>query len=82
MINADKDLQLEDYAHYCQSDDQASTWGKSPQAALDNSIALEMCATMALMTWQLNPDAGEIPGHILNKHHERKHGLDAYYGQQ
>ena len=58
------------------------TWGKSPHAALDNSIALEMCAKMALMTWQLNPDAGEIPGHILDKHHERKHGSDAYYGQQ
>jgi len=57
------------------------TWGKSPHAALDNSIALEMCARMALMTWQLNPDAGEIPGHILDKHHERKHGSDAYYGQ-
>lgn len=58
------------------------TWGKSPQAALDNSIAQEMCATMALMTWQLNPDAGEISGHILDKHHERKHGSGAYYGQK
>lgn len=57
------------------------TWGKTPQYALDNSIALEMCARMALMTWQLNPDAGEIPSHILNKHHERKHGAAAYYGQ-
>jgi L-ribulose-5-phosphate 4-epimerase len=57
------------------------TWGPSVQKALDNSIALEMCAKMALMTWQLNADAGEIPAHILNKHHERKHGADAYYGQ-
>jgi L-ribulose-5-phosphate 4-epimerase len=58
------------------------TWGKSPQAALENSIALEMCAKMALMTWQLNPDAGEIPRHVLDKHHERKHGSNAYYGQK
>lgn len=57
------------------------TWGKSVQAALDNSIALEMCAHMALMTWQLNPQAKAIPDHILNKHHERKHGTSAYYGQ-
>ena len=57
------------------------TWGTSVQKALDNSIALEMCAKMALMTWQLNAEAGEIPAHILNKHHERKHGADAYYGQ-
>ncbi len=58
------------------------TWGKTPQYAVDNSIALEMCANMALMTWQLNPKAAEIPRHILEKHHQRKHGKDAYYGQK
>ncbi len=58
------------------------TWGKSPQYAVDNSIALEICAKMALMTWQLNPEAAEIPSHILNKHHDRKHGEGAYYGQE
>ncbi|MBT8043659.1 MAG: L-ribulose-5-phosphate 4-epimerase AraD [Verrucomicrobiae bacterium] len=57
------------------------TWGKTPQSAVDNAIALEMCCKMALMTWQLNPEAAAIPGHILNKHHERKHGEGAYYGQ-
>lgn len=57
------------------------TWGKSAQAALDNSIALEMCARMAVMTWQLNPETAAIPAHILSKHHERKHGNSAYYGQ-
>ena len=57
------------------------TWGKTPQKAVDNSIALEVCAQMALMTWQLNPEVGQIPEHILNKHHERKHGANAYYGQ-
>lgn len=58
------------------------TWGKTPQYAVDNSIALEMCANMALMTWQLNSKAAEIPRHILEKHHQRKHGKDAYYGQK
>jgi len=58
------------------------TWGKTPQYAVDNSIALEMCANMSLMTWQLNPNTVEIPRHILEKHHQRKHGNDAYYGQK
>jgi L-ribulose-5-phosphate 4-epimerase len=58
------------------------TWGKTPQYAVDNSIALEMCAKMSLMTWQLNPNTVEIPRHILEKHHQRKHGKDAYYGQK
>ncbi|BDS07455.1 L-ribulose-5-phosphate 4-epimerase [Oceaniferula spumae] len=57
------------------------TWGKNAAKAVDNSIALEMCAKMALMTWQLNPNAGEIPRHILEKHYQRKHGKNAYYGQ-
>jgi len=57
------------------------TWGKTAAKAVENSIALEMCAKMALMTWQLNPEAGEIPRHILEKHYQRKHGKNAYYGQ-
>jgi L-ribulose-5-phosphate 4-epimerase len=57
------------------------TWGKSPTASLENSIALEMCAQMAIHTLALNPAAESIPAHILNKHHSRKHGPQAYYGQ-
>lgn len=57
------------------------TWGKTPAKAVDNSIALEACASMALMTYQLNPDVKPIPDHILNQHYLRKHGADAYYGQ-
>jgi len=57
------------------------TWGKSAMDSLNNSIALEMCAQMALGSLQLNPALREIPAHILRKHHDRKHGPDAYYGQ-
>ncbi|TLD68973.1 L-ribulose-5-phosphate 4-epimerase AraD [Phragmitibacter flavus] len=58
------------------------TWGKTPAAGLDNSTALEVCAQMAIHTLALNPSATTIPAHILNKHHSRKHGPDAYYGQK
>lgn len=57
------------------------TWGISPMEALHNSIALEMCARTALGSLQLNPDLQPIPTHILDKHHQRKHGPVAYYGQ-
>ncbi|MFT5906747.1 MAG: L-ribulose-5-phosphate 4-epimerase [Cryomorphaceae bacterium] len=57
------------------------TWGKSAAKAVDNSIALEACAKMALMTYQLNPKSVPIPDHILNQHYQRKHGPNAYYGQ-
>ncbi len=57
------------------------TWGTSPMDALNNSIALEMCARMALESLRLNPSLTPIPGYILDKHHHRKHGPHAYYGQ-
>lgn len=57
------------------------TWGKHALDALNNSIALEMCAQMALDTLALNPDANPLPQHLLDKHYRRKHGPNAYYGQ-
>lgn len=58
------------------------TWGPTPEAALDNSIALEMCAQMAAISLRLNPSLAPLPQHLLGKHHRRKHGPDAYYGQK
>jgi L-ribulose-5-phosphate 4-epimerase len=57
------------------------TWGKNAMDSLKNSIALEMCAQMALSTWAVAPETGSIPDHILEKHYQRKHGPAAYYGQ-
>ena len=58
------------------------TWGRHALDAMDNSIALEMCAQMALDTLRLNPDAAPLPAHLLDKHFLRKHGPGAYYGQK
>lgn len=58
------------------------TFGRCAADSLKNSIALEMCAQMALSTLALNPAQGAIPAHILQKHHLRKHGPGAYYGQK
>jgi L-ribulose-5-phosphate 4-epimerase len=57
------------------------TWGKTAGNSLDNSIALEMSARMAIDGLLMNPDLEPIPQHILDKHFLRKHGPDAYYGQ-
>ena len=56
-------------------------WGEDARAALKNAIILEQVARIALQTVQLNPEIGEIPQALLNKHYLRKHGPDAYYGQ-
>ena len=58
------------------------TFGKNAMDSLKNSIALEMCAQMALGSLSLNPTLKSIPDYILEKHHLRKHGPGAYYGQK
>ena len=59
------------------------TWGDDAVAAVDNAVALEASARMAVLTGLLTasqPDA--LESWVLAKHHERKHGVDAYYGQE
>ena len=57
------------------------TWGPDATAAVNNSIALEAVAGMALDTLALAPDGPQLERWVLDKHHARKHGPDAYYGQ-
>ncbi len=57
------------------------TWGGSALDSVRNSVALEVCAEMALGTWRLRPEVAPLPAHLLDKHYLRKHGPGAYYGQ-
>ncbi len=56
-------------------------WGLNGKKAVENAFALEIVAEMALKTLQLNPDAQPVSAHLLDKHYQRKHGANAYYGQ-
>lgn len=57
-------------------------WGADAAAAVDNAVALEASARMALLTRLLSGDRPPLlEDWILAKHHQRKHGADAYYGQ-
>lgn len=57
------------------------TWGPDAEHALQNAVALEQVAKMAMLTYAINPEAPVIPTNLLNKHFRRKHGAGAYYGQ-
>ncbi|MBQ5844646.1 MAG: L-ribulose-5-phosphate 4-epimerase [Alistipes sp.] len=57
------------------------TWGKSAKEAVQNSVILEEVAKMATMTLTLNPSI-EMNGDLVEKHYNRKHGANAYYGQK
>lgn len=58
------------------------TWGKTAEKAVYNAGVLEELAKMALFTLQLNPDSSPIKQSLIAKHYFRKHGKNAYYGQE
>lgn len=58
------------------------TWGDTVERALEHAIVLEEVARMALQTLNIVADAPPLEPHLLAKHHSRKHGPDAYYGQR
>jgi L-ribulose-5-phosphate 4-epimerase len=56
------------------------TWGTSPLDAVHNAVILEAVAKMAFRNEMLG-NRQPIDKTLLNKHFLRKHGKDAYYGQ-
>jgi len=57
------------------------TWGKSADKAVYNSAVLESIAQMAYLTMQIDVNAPRLKDALINKHYQRKHGPDSYYGQ-
>lgn len=57
-------------------------WGHDPAEAVYHAVVLEEVAKMAIFTRQADPAAVPAPQCIQDKHFLRKHGPDAYYGQQ
>lgn len=57
-------------------------WGKSARDAVHNSLIMERVAEIALGSFLLNPGITELPAYIQQKHYQRKHGPNAYYGQK
>lgn len=56
-------------------------WGKDAQESVYHATVLEEIATMAYYTRQLNPMLMRTDAYLLDKHYQRKHGKNAYYGQ-
>lgn len=57
------------------------SWGKDPEKAVSNAIALEEIARMAFYTFLLGK-TDPVDQFLLDKHFRRKHGKGSYYGQQ
>ena len=57
------------------------TWGKDVHDAVHNAVVVEEVAKMAFRTELINPDVKPAPSELMDKHYYRKHGANAYYGQ-
>ncbi|RRD93260.1 L-ribulose-5-phosphate 4-epimerase [Clostridiales bacterium COT073_COT-073] len=57
------------------------TWGKNAEDAVHNAKVLDEVAKMAFRAEAINPDIKPLPQELLDKHYQRKHGKNAYYGQ-
>jgi len=58
------------------------TWGKDGFDAVHNAVVLEEVAKMALQAETLNPQIKPAPQELQDKHYYRKHGANAYYGNE
>jgi L-ribulose-5-phosphate 4-epimerase len=83
IINAlkEKNLSYEDVEMILVGNHAPFTWGKTAAKAVYNSAVLEEIAKMAYITEAIKADALRLKDALIQKHYERKHGPDSYYGQ-
>ena len=57
-------------------------WGRTPSEAVETAVVLEQVAQTAHGSLALEPRLRPLDRHLQEKHFQRKHGPDAYYGQK
>ena len=80
-IFRDKNLDYKEVEMVLVGNHAPFTWGKSADKAVYNSAVLESIAQMAYLTMQIDVNAPRLKDSLINKHYQRKHGPDSYYGQ-
>lgn len=58
------------------------TWGNDAAESIYHAVILEEIAKMAYLTRTLDPNCSQLKQTLVNKHYQRKHGKNAYYGQR
>ena len=57
------------------------SWGKDAATSVYHAVVMDVVSEMTLKTMFLNPKAS-MAQYVLDKHYMRKHGKNAYYGQE
>ncbi len=83
IINAlkEKNLSYTDVEMILVGNHAPFSWGKTAAKAVYNSAVLEQLAKMAYIAESVNANVLRMKDALINKHFERKHGPDSYYGQ-
>ena len=82
ITQAFKDISFEEVEMVLVACHGPFTWGKTAEKALYNSAVLEELAHMAFVTELINPKISRLKQTLIDKHYQRKHGAQAYYGQE
>ena len=56
-------------------------WGTDAMNAVHNAVVMEEVAFMDWHAMAISPEKGRMQQELLDKHYLRKHGKNAYYGQ-
>jgi L-ribulose-5-phosphate 4-epimerase len=81
IVNAFRKLDYRSMPGVLVSGHAPFTWGKDVMEAVQNAVVLEEVAKMAFRT-RLLGKTEPLDQFLLDKHYQRKHGKDAYYGQE
>lgn len=57
-------------------------WGRTAEEAVYNAKIMEELCRIAFLTEQINPGIRRLKKSLVEKHYNRKHGVNAYYGQK
>jgi L-ribulose-5-phosphate 4-epimerase len=82
IVETFKNLDIENMPAVLVAGHAPFVFGQNAGESIRNALILERIAEMALGTLQINPGIKTLPKYILEKHYQRKHGPDAYYGQK
>jgi L-ribulose-5-phosphate 4-epimerase len=58
------------------------SWSSTPEKAVYNSAVLEELAKMAYLSISINSKVPQLKKALIEKHYQRKHGKNSYYGQK
>ena len=81
IIETFKDLDPADVPGVVVNSHGPFAWGTDAMNAVHNAVVMEEVAFMDWHAMTINPEKGRMQQELLDKHYLRKHGKNAYYGQ-